>query len=302
MKGSVLRALGVVALPTQPVPFGAGSIFKIFTAAAALDRGLVDLDSRLPAPGRYTSRVFTDGGRPYTVTGNSGAPPTVTLKQALALSPNTTFVALLDRIGSVDPVVDLARRLGLRRSLDLPAGGGRTVGEAVRAEQRASFTLGPVPVIPLELANVVATIADHGRWCPPTAVDSVTDRNGRPVPLAGPACEQAVPAGLADTLAEGLSGDTVYGTAARAADAAGWDRPVIGKTGTTQENRSAGFVGATGEVAAAVMTWSDGPDPRPICTGDPPRLCSRGTLFGGTIPAATWFATVGALVDGPRYR
>lgn len=292
------RAAGqtAYALPTEPVPFGAGSIFKIFTAAAALDRGVVDLDDTLPAPDRYTSRVFTDGGAPYTVTGNSGAPPAVTLRTALALSPNTTFVALLDRIGSVDPVVDMARRLGLRRSLDLPAGDGRTVGEAVRAEQRASFTLGPV--IPLELANVAATIADHGRWCPPTPITAVTDAAGRRVPLDEAACEQAVPRRLADTLAYALSGDVEFGTASRAAAAAGWQRPAIGKTGTTQNNLSAGFVGATPRLATAVLTWSDGADPRPVCTGEPPRLCARGTLFGGTIPAATWFATMQPLVSG----
>lgn len=54
-------------------------------------------------------------------------------------------------------------------------------------------------------------------------------------------------------------------------------------------SRSAGFVGATPQLAAAVMTWSDADPPRPVCAGDPPRLCSQGTLFGATVPAQTWF-------------
>lgn len=289
-------------LPSAPVPFGAGSIYKIFTAAAAMERGL-GIRSGVPAPESYTSDVFTSGGEPYTVTGDGGAADETTLRRALALSPNTTFLALLDELGSVDPVVDMAYRLGMRESLGLRDGGsgtgqGRTIGEAVRAEERASFTLRPVPAIPLEVANVAATIVSGGVWCPPTPIDSITDRLGQPVALPEEACEQVVPEALADTLAVGLSADHTVGTAADAADAAGWERPMIGKTGTTQRNRSAGFVGATPQLAAAVLTWADGPAPRPVCAGDPPRLCDDGSLFGGTVPARTWFAAMTALHDG----
>ncbi|WP_051233486.1 transglycosylase domain-containing protein [Pseudonocardia asaccharolytica] len=285
------------ALPSAPVPHGAGSIFKIFTAAAAMERGL-GIHSPVPAPERYTSRMFRDGGRPYTVTGGGGAADETTLQGALALSPNTTFVALLDGLGSVDPVVEMARRLGLRRSLALPAEPDATIGEVMRAEERASFTLGPVPVVPLELANVGATLVSGGVWCPPTPILEVTDRTGAPIALPEAPCERAIPEGLADTLVVGLSDDTVYGTAAGAADAAGWNRPMLGKTGTTQHHFSAGFVGATPQLAGAVLTWSDADPPRPICVGDPPRLCADGTLFGGTVPAATWFAAMRPLHAG----
>lgn len=291
------RGQSAYALPTTAVPYGAGSIYKIFTAAAALEAGL-GIRSEVPAPERYTSEEFTDGGEPYTVTGDGGASGEITLQRALALSPNTTFVALLDELGSVAPVVDMAYRLGMRESLALAAGGGRTVGEAVRAQERASFTLGPVPAIPLELANVAATMVSGGVWCPPTPIVEVTDSTGAPVALPRTPCEQAVPEALADTLAVGLSDDTTLGTAADAAADAGWDRPMIGKTGTTQHNRSAGFVGATPQLAAAVMTWSNGSTPRSVCAGDPPRLCSSGTLFGGTVPAETWFATMSPLHAG----
>ncbi|MHA6783708.1 hypothetical protein ACVGOW_22355 [Pseudonocardia saturnea] len=46
------------------------------------------------------------------------------------------------------------------------------------------------------------------------------------------------------------------------------------------------------------MTWSNASPPRPVCAGDPPRLCSSGTLFGGTVPADTWFATMAPLHEG----
>ncbi|WP_300007566.1 transglycosylase domain-containing protein [Pseudonocardia sp.] len=283
------------ALPTDPVPYGAGSTYKIFTAAAALAAG-VGLDDPLPAPERYASEVFGDDGEPYTVTGDGGAADPTTLRRALALSPNTTFLTLLDRLGSVDPVVDMARRLGMRESLAVQLPDGGTVGDAVRAQERASFTLGPVPAIPLELANVAATVISGGTWCPPDPVAAVTDRAGAPVAVEAAPCEQAVPEELAARLVTGLSDDHTIGTAQDAADAAGWDRPMIGKTGTTQSNRSAAFLGATPQLAGSVMTWSD--RGRPVCAGDPPRLCDEGTLFGGTAPARTWFATMGPLHEG----
>ncbi|WP_246631929.1 penicillin-binding transpeptidase domain-containing protein [Pseudonocardia nigra] len=192
----------------------------------------------------------------------------------------------------------MAHRLGLRESLQVPNSSGRPVGEAVRAEERASFTLGPVPTIPLELANVAATIVSGGVWCPPTPIESITNAAGNPVPLDEAPCEQAVPEDLADSLAIALSQDHTIGTASDAADAADWERPMIGKTGTTQRHLSAGFVGATPQLAGAVLTWSDASPPRPVCAGDPPRLCSEGTLYGGTVPAQTWFATMQPLHDG----
>ena len=191
----------------------------------------------------------------------------------------------------------MAYRLGMRHSLQIRDGQGRTVAEAVEAEQRGSFTLGPQPTSPLELANVAATLTGDGVWCPPTPLVSVTDRGGDPVPVEQAPCEQAVPAELAHSLVAGLSEDTVSGTSADAADAAGWARPMLGKTGTTQDNLSSAFVGATPQYSAAVMTWSSAAPPRPVCT-DPVRLCSEGDLFGGTIPARTWFAAMQPLHDG----
>ncbi|MGH3906577.1 MAG: penicillin-binding transpeptidase domain-containing protein [Pseudonocardiaceae bacterium] len=284
-------------LPSSPAPLGAGSVYKIFTAAVAMQRGL-DLDTPIPVPDTYVSKRFTDDGEPYTVHNLGDYPPSLTLQQALAQSPNTAFVALEDRIGSVDPIVEMAYRLGMRESLQAPAGPGRTVAEAVKTEERASYTLGPEPTSPRDLANVAATIMSGGMWCPADPIASIIDRHGKPVPLDKQPCQRAISEDLADSLAAALSQDTTVGTAADAATAAGWTRPMIGKTGTTQQSESAAFVGATPQYAGAVLTWSDGPAPRPICIGDPPRQCAEGNLTGGTIPARTWFATMAPLHVG----
>ncbi len=284
-------------LPSTPAPHGAGSIYKIFTAAEAMQRGL-GIHEVIPVPDTFSTTVFPNGGEPYTVENVRNYRDRMTLQRALAVSPNTAFVRLEAEIGSVDPIVEMAYQLGMRDSLRVPVGEGRTIAEVIKAQEWASFTLGPVPTSPLDLANVAATLMSHGMWCPPTPILSVTDRDDQPVSLDVPSCEQVVPRGLADTLAVGMSKDTTIGTAAGAADDAGWTRPMIGKTGTTQNNVSSGFLGATPQYAGAVMTWSDATPPRPICVTDPPQLCSEGNLFGASIPAHTWFSAMKPIHEG----
>ncbi|GAA1393536.1 transglycosylase domain-containing protein [Pseudonocardia kongjuensis] len=289
---------GETAYPLATLPLhGAGSVYKVFTAAAALESGIVTPDSMLDNPASYTSRNFRNGTAPYTVAnyGNSGSGP-MTLRQALASSPNTPFVELTDRIGSLQPVVDMAWRLGLRQTLEAPTRDGGTVGEAVIAQRRASFTLGPEGTSPLELATVGATIASGGVHCTPLFVESVTDRDGGDVALPGPRCDRVIDESVARDLVTALSGDATSGTAAGAAAAVGWNRPVIAKTGTTQNYASAAFIGATGDRAGSVMTLPTG-TPRPVCTG-PLRTCGSGNLTGGAVPARAWFAMVSALDGG----
>ncbi len=226
---------------------------------------------------------------------NAGNYPTqLSLTDALAQSPNTAFVELEGRTG-VAPVVDMAQRLGLT-SL---AAGSPSIADVARAQKQASFTLGVSPTSDVELANVAATIASHGIWCPPSPIASVTDRDGAPVALAEPACRRAVDPGLADTLMNGLSRDAVPGgTSAAAAASSGWDRPIAAKTGTTQRYQSAAFVGATPQLAAAVIVFDDSATPGPICDGSPPRSCAGGTIFGGTVPARTFYRAMGGILAG----
>jgi membrane peptidoglycan carboxypeptidase len=127
----------------------------------------------------------------------------------------------------------------------------------------------------------------------------VLDRNGHPVPVSEAPCEQVVPAGLANSLVVGLSkDDQPSGTSFAAAQAAHWARPILGKTGTTQNNRSAGFLGATPQYSGAVLVWPDGSRPSGICDSDPPRLCANGDIFGGKVPARTWFNAMVPLHEG----
>ena len=89
--------------------------------------------------------------------------------------------------------------------------------------------------------------------------------------------------------------DTVAGgTSAAPAAAAHWTRPISGKTGTTQQNKSLAFVGLTDGYAASSIVFADGSNPQKICGGGLPHLdgfpthCG-GNGFGGPVAAPTFF-------------
>lgn len=295
------------ALPSGIAKFGAGSVYKVFTAAAALEEGM-GIRSTVPAPAHYSSEVFKNGNVPYTVGNAEGvAPGPRTLQKALATSPNTSFVALEERAG-LNETVDMAARLGMRQTLlhsnragnPVGPGGsnGPTQAEWVKETNNGAFTLGFTPTSPLELANSAATIMSEGTWCPPTPIEGITDRNGHPVSFTENPCEQAVDEGLANSLAVGMSQDHLGGgTAEQAASGSGWSRPMMGKTGTTEAHQSAGFLGATPQYAGAVLVFSDGPRPQGICDSTPPTLCGAngGNIYGGKAPARTWFDAMGEI-------
>ncbi|MGV8268214.1 penicillin-binding protein, partial [Pseudomonas aeruginosa] len=98
---------------------GAGSVFKVFVAAAALEDGM-GLDTMVDVPRRVEVTGLGSGGAEgcppatYCVENASTAyPARMPLREALAQSPNTPFITMLQKIG-VPRAVDLAVKLGLR--------------------------------------------------------------------------------------------------------------------------------------------------------------------------------------------
>ncbi len=286
-------------LATTFAPLGAGSTFKIFTAAAAMEKNL-GTDSVIDSPASYTSPLApTHEFR----NANENYPASMTLERALATSPNTAFVALEDQVG-LAVVSQMAVKLGLR-GYSLPAGEvesrfGSLAGsyaDQVVQQKIASFTLGVTPVSPLELSNVGATLASNGMWCPPTPVASITDRDGNAVQWSQLPCDQAVDSKLASSLAQAMEPDVLadFGTAHASLTAAGWGgRPAAGKTGTTEDYKSSAFLGYTPYYSGATMVFDYQNGPQPICRTPSLRTCTDDEaqggqgMSGGSVPARTW--------------
>ena len=207
----------------QPQPFslvgdGAGSIFKVFTVAAALDMGhghqRASWTSR-PGSRPRGSAAATAPGCPsatWCVQNAGNYRGSMNVTDALATSPNTAFAKLISQVG-VQRTVDMAVRLGLRSyalpgtARDYDPESNESLADFIKRQNLGSFTLGPIEVNALELSNVAATLASGGMWCPPNPIDKVFDRDGKEVAVTTETCEQAVPEGLANTLANAMSKD-----------------------------------------------------------------------------------------------
>jgi membrane peptidoglycan carboxypeptidase len=234
---------------------GSGSTYKVFTAAAALDRGFSSYYT-LTTSDPYVSRVYRDGTGRYDVENAGTYRSTLDLTTALYQSSNTYFLALEDALGSVEEPVRMAERMGLFQFSD-PA-----LPQQIIDENRGSFTFGSEATSPLALASAYSTLAAGGTQCDVVPVTAVLDQHGDPAlgpdgePLAvGDRCTpEAVKPGVANTLNQMLRKDVEPGfSGATGTRAYVPGHQIAGKTGTSQDNDSIAFVGYTPEIAASVM-------------------------------------------------
>ncbi len=260
-------------------PFQPGSTFKVFTLAAALDQGM-PLSTTYNAPNCYTSRVFSNPSGGCFHNASDGEGGVFSMSQATWHSVNTYFVQLEERVG-VLKVRDMAKKLGVAspRLNQVQEGDG-------------SLTLGAFEVTPMDMATAYATLAAHGKRCTAKPVLAVQER-GKKSAYVGPGrCDQVLDPAVADDVSSVLQGVIREGTAAANGPIG---RPAAGKTGTTEENRSAWFVGYVPQLAAAVWVGDyRSPDQYPLRysattpEGVPVPGWGQGTVFGGGLPAQVW--------------
>src|ERR1700754_1506285 len=178
--------------PCSLVGDGAGSTFKIFTTAAALEMGM-GINATLDVPGQFQAKGLGSSDTPgcpketWCVKNAGGYRGSMNVTDALATSPNTAFAKLIQQVG-VPRAVDMAVRLGMR-SYALPGTaraydptGNESLADFIKRQNIGSFTLGPFQLSALELSNVAATLASGGVWCPPSPIDKIFYRHGNEVP------------------------------------------------------------------------------------------------------------------------
>lgn len=245
----------------------AGSTFKPFVYAAAFEtRDFTPVSECLDAPRTFYDPYLGRKWEPKNYGGRFDG--RISLRKALTLSKNLCSVRLIEHDG-VGPVrvTDVARRLGV--TSELP--------------NNLTLALGSGAVAPIEMVNAYASLAAGGVYDDAVFIRRVEGPKGdvlfehqpQPRPALDPAVAYIVTSMMQSVVEEGT---------ARAVSQL--DRPIAGKTGTTNDSRDAWFIGFTPSLAAGVWVGFD--DNRPLGPGE----------TGGRAAIPIWLDTVRAAVEG----
>jgi membrane peptidoglycan carboxypeptidase len=252
----------------------AGSTFKPFTLAAGIENG-----SSLSTAFSGKNKTKVDNYEVVNYGGQSFG-DRVTLLKATESSINSAYVELAESVGR-EVVLEAAIRAGI------PA-------DAVGMEPNLAFTLGTASPHVVDIAAAYATFASRGLQVGPSYIKAITTGAGETLFKLSPKPVQAFSTDVADIVTYALQKTVQVGTG-KAAKALG--RPVAGKTGTTNDNKSALFAGYTPELATAVMFVKDGPDGQPMSLSGTGGMSS---VTGGSFPARIFTSYMkGALKDLP---
>lgn len=183
--------------------------------------------------------------------------------------------------------MDLCAVTGLAKDL------GITTVDGGEIDHNPSMVLGTMNVAPITMANVYATFAAHGTYCPPTAITKVTKDDGTEIKVPSTACRQVMDPTHADqvalTLTYVMKGN---GTGAAAA----LNRPSAGKTGTTEKMDNAWFVGFVPQLSTAV--WVGHSEGNFHMDGQVIGGRYYATMYGSDLPTPLWRDYMNSALSG----
>jgi len=200
-----------------------GSAFKPIIYAAALDKGYTPATTIIDSPIVYTDTKhdFTWKPRNYKETFYG---PTL-FRDALAKSRNVVTIKILKDIG-IDYAIDYARKLGITSNLN----------------RDLSIALGSSGVSLFELVGAYSVFNNLGYFVEPVFITKILDREGNLIEEANPVRKKVIEQSTAYIMTSLLESVVKHGTGRRVA---ALNRPVAGKTGTTNNLHDAWFVGYT---------------------------------------------------------
>lgn len=235
-----------------------GSAFKPFVYMTALQ------DDMTPDSTMEDKKVIYGGWSPQNAEKSYSG--TMTLRQALAHSVNTIAVQLADKVGT-SKIISNAKKMGITTLVEKGSTNDNNLAMALGGLTRG--------VIPLEMASAYGTFANKGVHVKPVAITKILDRNGNVIEdnSSGKGEETRV---LSEREAYEMTSMLEAVIESGTGTAAAIGQPAAGKTGTTDDNKDAWFVGYTPTIVTAV--W----------VGDDTGAHSLGEIYGGTVPARIW--------------
>lgn len=212
-----------------------GSSFKPVVYSTALDFGFTPSSIILDAPLVYVNPYTNEVWRPSNYEHNYKGP--LPLWQALALSRNTCTVRVAQQVGIAN-VIDRAKALGLEPHYP----------------RELAISLGAVAVSPLNLTQAYAAFANQGLGVRPRIITKILDSKGEEIYKQDPEHWQALTPQNAFMIATLLKNVVNAGTGRRAKIEG---RFIAGKTGTTNDEHDAWFVGFTPYLVTGVYVGFD---------------------------------------------
>jgi len=215
-----------------------GSAFKPIVYAAALSSGKTLVSMTDDSPIEF-DRNEEELWKPRNYDGTFMGP--IPLIEALAKSRNLATIRLLNDVG-VETAMATAKALGIESPI----------------ARNLSIALGSSGVIPLEMCAAYATFANGGMRPTPFFLREVRDARGNVLEKTSPEAVRAIPPDTAYLMVRMMQEVILNGTG-RAARGLG--HHLAGKTGTTNENTDAWFIGYSPDLVAAVWVGFDTPRP-----------------------------------------
>ncbi|WP_233273221.1 transglycosylase domain-containing protein [Streptomyces broussonetiae] len=274
-----------------------GSTFKPIDLAASLDHGAVLSPGQAPSPITPESKFngndgitiknqqgqeMPDPGDPSGLLHQRNDVPTkwgyITLRKAMEQSVNTPYVQLGEYVGYNNVEGEALKAGLLRKSLQYDTPG---------------FYIGTSTPSAIRMADAYATFDDSGVQHEPYSVTKVV-AGGQHLPgFDKPKGITAMPASTADTVTDVLQNVVKSGTGTNA-QALG--RPVAGKTGTTDDYKSAWFIGYTPQLTTAVSMFKE--DAKNAGLQSMQGVGGFSKVFGADMPTEVWTGYMSAALQG----
>ncbi|NPV93304.1 MAG: penicillin-binding protein 1A [Firmicutes bacterium] len=229
------------------------------------------------AKGFYPGYVLDDSPVAFKAGGTMWSPKNyddryrgpITMRAAVKDSVNVYAVKLLDQIG-ISEGVRFAESMGITSLVKTGAKNDYTMSLAL-----GGLTHG---VSPLELTAAFGTFANQGVYVKPYVIEKITDRNDRVIYQHRSQQQVVMDPQTAYLMTSMLQTVMTSGTGTTA----NIGRPAGGKTGTTDDDTNAWFVGITPDLAGAVWMGFDNQNVSLRASGR--------TVYGSTLPGPIWKA------------
>lgn len=218
-----------------------GSTIKPFLYSLAMENGFSPCDE---APN--VQQTYIVAGKPWTPrnSGHSRYGQMVTLKWGLAQSNNWISAYLMDKL-QPQAFVDLLHEYGIKNPDIHPS---------------MSLCLGPCEISVAEMVSAYTAFVNNGIRCAPLMVTRIEDNEGNVITRFQPRMNEVISEESAHKMLYMLKGVVDGGTAGRLRFRYNMTGDLAGKTGTTNNNSDAWFMGITPHLVSGVWVGGDDRD------------------------------------------